>query len=84
MMKDILNCGVVPADVIDLLKTRFLESGGLLLEGVTFQKAYMYVDVAHVHVSKAQAPKKEAGGAGGKGTLSAYQFRFSEAYDVGT
>lgn len=47
-VKDVLNIGVDPVYLLETLKTKFLESGGILLENTAYQAAIIHPDGVEV------------------------------------
>jgi lycopene cyclase CruP len=60
-VRDILNIGVDPVYLLEILKQKFLAAGGKLLEQTTFQKAIAYPDgVAVEIINKSDNPVNAA------------------------
>ncbi len=51
-VEDVLNIGVDPVYLLEMLKTRFLEAGGTLLENTAYQAASVHPDGVQVEVSQ--------------------------------
>ncbi|KAK9844003.1 hypothetical protein WJX81_001672 [Elliptochloris bilobata] len=65
---DVLNCGVLPAMLIEAVKQRFLAAGGTLLEGLAFQEAAVHPEGVLVQLQPVRSGRVPtgAGGAGGE------------------
>ncbi|CAL8468518.1 g8058 [Coccomyxa elongata] len=66
---DVLNCGVSPKLLLNIVKESFLAAGGTLLEGAAFQSAKVHSDGVQVQLSVQgeEAKNNLAAGAGGEG-----------------
>ncbi|CAM8948602.1 unnamed protein product [Rhodiola kirilowii] len=51
-VEDILNLGVSPIKIIDVVKTRFQALGGVIFEGCSLSRVSIYDDTAVVHLSE--------------------------------
>ena len=51
-VRDVLNIGVDPVYLLEVLKQKFLAAGGILLEQTTFRQAIAYPDGVSVEVSR--------------------------------
>ncbi len=63
-VRDILNIGVDPVYLLEILKQKFLDAGGILLEKTAFKQAIAYADGVAVEV--AHTPSPSPGGEGYK------------------
>ncbi|KAL3150418.1 hypothetical protein ABBQ32_000255 [Trebouxia sp. C0010 RCD-2024] len=77
MTQDVLNCGVHPKPLLEIVKQRFLAAGGTLLEGAAFQEARVHSDGVEISVAVRARGEQRAGGAGGAGA----QLQVSAAAD---
>eukprot|EP00596_Hydrurales_sp_CCMP1899_P000466 CAMPEP_0119049718 /NCGR_PEP_ID=MMETSP1177-20130426/66016_1 /TAXON_ID=2985 /ORGANISM="Ochromonas sp, Strain CCMP1899" /LENGTH=553 /DNA_ID=CAMNT_0007027271 /DNA_START=134 /DNA_END=1795 /DNA_ORIENTATION=+ len=50
-VNDILNLGVKPDKLIELMKNKYLSLGGVVMEGVGLTKADVYSDIAHLSLA---------------------------------
>ena len=69
-VEDILNLGVDPAYLLDVLKSRFLAAGGQLFEQTPFSGATIHPNGAIVHANIPPDNVSGAGGAGGSAYFS--------------
>jgi lycopene cyclase CruP len=63
-VKDVLNIGVDPVYLLETLKTKFLESGGILLENTAYQSAIIHPDGVEVNVTEIHSPRLAGEGLG--------------------
>ncbi|KAK9856812.1 hypothetical protein WJX84_011164 [Apatococcus fuscideae] len=64
---DVLNCGVLPSCMVALVKHKFLQAGGKIIEGASFERADVYEDCAIISLVEKAGQSQGAGGAGGAG-----------------
>jgi len=64
--RDILNCGVSPRKLLEVLKRRFLDAGGTLMEGTRFLVGRVHPHGAVVDLARGGGSRSGAGGAGGE------------------
>jgi lycopene cyclase CruP len=55
-VRDILNIGVDPVYLLEVLKQKFLDAGGILLEKTAFKQAIAYADGVAVEVALTPSP----------------------------
>jgi lycopene cyclase CruP len=67
-VRDVLNLGVDPVYLLDRLKARFQDAGGILLEQTAFQGATIHPN----GVALTLQPRSGAAGAGGQGGAAVY------------
>jgi lycopene cyclase CruP len=60
-VRDILNIGVDPIYLLEVLKQKFLAAGGMLLEQIAFKKAIAYADGVVVEVALTPSPSPKEG-----------------------
>lgn len=64
--RDILNCGVSPRELLEVLKRRFLDAGGVLKEATKFVEARVHPDGVVIDLATCPTSRRGAGGAGGE------------------
>ena len=60
-VRDILNIGVDPVYLLEVLKQKFLDAGGILLEQTAFKQAIAYADGVAVEFSAREGDKRITG-----------------------
>ncbi len=60
-VRDILNIGVDPVYLLEVLKQKFLAAGGMLLEQTAFKQAIAYADGVVVEVALTPSPSPKEG-----------------------
>lgn len=63
-VKDVLNIGVDPVYLLETLKNRFLEAGGILLENTAYESAIIHPDGVAVNVTQIHSPRLAGEGLG--------------------
>ncbi len=67
-VEDVLNVGVDPVALLEILKTKFLAGGGMLLEQTAFEGAEVQVSGVRCRVSGKQVLGKQVSGVRGQGS----------------
>ena len=70
-VRDVLNVGVSPAKLLEVLKRKFLAAGGILWEKAAFESATVHPDGVSLIVR--QLGDRAPDGAGGQGSTGAYK-----------
>jgi lycopene cyclase CruP len=63
-VKDVLNIGVDPVYLLETLKIKFLEAGGILLENTAYQGSIIHPDGVAVNVTEIHSPRLAGEGLG--------------------
>ncbi len=63
-VRDVLNIGVSPFRLLDILKTRFLEAGGQLWEHTGFEQVIVHPNGVEVHGKSLQVGEQDSGWVG--------------------
>ena len=70
-VRDVLNVGVSPATLLQVLKEKFVAAGGVLWEKTAFESATVHPDGVSLILRK--LGDRAPGGAGGQGSTGAYK-----------